>query len=71
MELDEESFPLEAELPDPGPVEGVDFGGALKSTRQILRLAALLSREAVSVHPRWTALPRTCNGSDLNVTTTS
>lgn len=30
VEFDKESFPLEAEFPDPGPVEGVDFGGALK-----------------------------------------
>lgn len=30
VEFDKEPFPLEAEFPDPGPVEGVDFGGALK-----------------------------------------
>lgn len=31
VEFDKKPFPLEAELSDPGPVEGVDFGGALQS----------------------------------------
>ena len=32
----EEPFPLEAELSEPGPVESVDSGAALKSKRQTL-----------------------------------
>ena len=31
VEFDKKPFPLEAELSAPGPVEGVDFGGALQS----------------------------------------
>lgn len=36
VELDEKPFPLEAELSEPGPVESVDPGAALKSKRQML-----------------------------------
>lgn len=36
VEFDEEPFPLEAELSEPGPVESVDSGAALKSKRQTL-----------------------------------
>lgn len=33
MQFDEKPFPLEAEFPDPGPVESVNFSGALKFKR--------------------------------------
>lgn len=38
MELDEKPFPLEAELSEPGPVESVDPGAALKSKRWMLSI---------------------------------
>lgn len=37
VEFDQKSFPLEAEFADPGPVEGINFGGALKFKRWTLR----------------------------------
>lgn len=36
MEFDEKPFPLEAELSEPGPVESVDSGAALKPKRRTL-----------------------------------
>ena len=34
VEFDKKPFPLEAELSEPGPVESVDLGAALKFRRQ-------------------------------------
>lgn len=36
MEFDKKPFPLEAEFTNPGPVESVNFGGALKFKRWTL-----------------------------------
>lgn len=37
MQFDKKPFPLKAEFSDPGPVESVNFGGALKFKRWTLR----------------------------------
>lgn len=49
VEFDQKSFPLEAEFADPGPVEGINFGGALKFKRRTLSNTFVIQTEAHTV----------------------
>lgn len=46
MELNKESFPLEAQLSDLGPVEGIDFCVALNQNENEQMLAKVLEKQS-------------------------